>query len=185
MSKKDLRSEQHTLAEKLNLDRALLALITKNRKAFLTRMAIFFTKIGNGHIWLLFSSIVFFSFVPNGVAFLTAAMIQLYAQILIKMVIKRARPYRVYRDLVYLYAPPDPYSFPSGHTAAAFTMFFVSWQVLPLMAPFFFLVAIVIALSRVYLAVHYPSDIVGGIIIGYLSARAGIFVAIISTGTQL
>ncbi|MGL5254458.1 MAG: phosphatase PAP2 family protein [Brevinema sp.] len=185
MPKKELISEQHTLSEKLNLDRALLVLVTKNRRLFLTRMAIFFTKIGNGHIWLLFSIVVFFSFVPTGVSFLVATMLQLYAQIFIKTIIKRARPYRVYKDLVHLYDPPDPYSFPSGHTAAAFTMFFVSWQVIPMMAPFFFVIAVVIALSRIYLAVHYPSDVIAGIGIGYFSARIGIFITILSTGTQL
>lgn len=168
-----------------NPDRLLLTLFTKTRRHFFTRLAIFFTKIGNGQLWLLFSLIVFIYSVPNGVAFLIATMIQFYAQILIKRAIKRARPYKVYRDLIHLYDPPDPYSFPSGHTAAAFTMFFTAQIVLPFMGPFFLLVALNIAISRIYLAVHYPSDIIGGIFIGFAAARLGVSAASLVTGTAL
>lgn len=184
-NKKDLHSLDHSLAERLNPDRALLALVTRNRRQFLTRSAIFFTKIGNGQLWLAFSLVVFLYSIPNGLSFFIAAFTQLYTQVFIKSFIKRARPYKVYRDLVHLYAPPDPYSFPSGHTAAAFTMFFTSLSVLPFMWPYFLLVALGIAASRIYLAVHYPSDIIGGVAIGYFAASIGVLLASIFTGTIL
>lgn len=182
---KNLSSPNLSLKELLNPDRILLATLTKSRKQFLTRIAILFTKIGNGQLWVLFSFSMLVVNVPIGLAFLMATITQLYIQICMKNIFKRTRPYLIYKDLDYLYAPPDPYSFPSGHTCAAFTMFFVSKALFPIIWPFLFVIALIIALSRIYLAVHYPTDILGGIIVAYVSAKFGIFFASISTGFML
>ncbi|MGL4388250.1 MAG: phosphatase PAP2 family protein [Brevinema sp.] len=179
---KRLNSPNLSLKELLNPDRILLATLTKSRRQFLTRIAILFTKIGNGQLWLLFSIVMLFIHVPTGLSFQVASITQLYLQIFLKHLFKRSRPYLMYQDLDYLYAPPDPYSFPSGHTCAAFTMFFVSKALFPIIWPYLFLIALVIALSRIYLAVHYPTDIFGGIIVAYISSKFGIAFSTITTG---
>ncbi|MGL4393871.1 MAG: phosphatase PAP2 family protein [Brevinema sp.] len=171
-----------SVKEFLNPDRILLAIFSKSRRQMLTRSAILLSKIGNGQLWLLFSIVMLFIHVPTGLAFQIASIAQLYLQIFLKQLFKRTRPYLIYQDLDYLYAPPDPYSFPSGHTCAAFTMFFISKALFPIVWPYFFFLALFIALSRIYLAVHYPTDIFGGIIVAYISAKFAIIFSSLVTG---
>lgn len=173
------------LSSMLNFDRLLLLMLSKARKRFLVRVSILFTKIGNGQLWIIFSSVMLLHYVPIGFAFYAAILIQLYIQMIVKNLVKRARPYLKYADLEHLYDPPDPYSFPSGHTCAAFTMTFLAKQILPIVWPIFLFMAFVIAFSRLYLVVHYPSDIFGGIFFAYISCKFAIFLTFFVTGISL
>jgi undecaprenyl-diphosphatase len=78
----------------------------------------------------------------------------------------RARPYMAQADITLFAAPLDKYSFPSGHTlhAVAFTLIALGYYpgLFWLLAPF----CILIALSRVVLGLHYPSDVIAGAGIG-------------------
>ncbi len=89
--------------------------------------------------------------------------------LLLKNKFKRNRPQDCLNNFEAKIKPSDKFSFPSGHTAAAFVM---ATQVL-LFFPAFALVAIVwalaIGLSRVALGVHFPGDILAGILLGTLS----------------
>ena len=69
-------------------------------------------------------------------------------------------------------APTDP-SFPSGHTTIAFACAAVLAYFRPRLAPLLFLLAAAIALSRIYVGVHYPLDVVGGAALG-LAIGAGV-----------
>ena len=61
---------------------------------------------------------------------------------------------------------PDHGSFPSGHTLHAVMAAIVTTSLLPGVAPVFLLLAILMALSRVVLGVHYPSDVLAGAALG-------------------
>jgi undecaprenyl-diphosphatase len=65
---------------------------------------------------------------------------------------------------------PDRGSFPSGHTLHAVMAAIVTASLLPVVAPFFLLAALLIALSRVVLGMHYPSDVIAGAALGYILA---------------
>jgi membrane-associated phospholipid phosphatase len=84
-----------------------------------------------------------------------------------KWLVKRERPYVSYTDISNR-VETGPYSFPSGHTSSAFatatalSLAYPKWYVI---APSF-LWAGGVAWSRMYLGVHFPSDIFGGIVIG-------------------
>ncbi len=185
MKEKKSLHKPNSIHEKLNPDRILLKLFTKNRRNHLIRMSIFFTKLGNGPLWILISYIVFIYNVPKGLAFQIAMIVQLYVQIVLKNMFKRLRPYQQFADIEVLYNPPDPYSFPSGHTCAAFTMTFVARAILPVIWPYLLIIALIIAFARIYLAAHYPSDVFGGIVIAYLTSKFSIYVSTLLTGFPL
>lgn len=65
---------------------------------------------------------------------------------------------------------PKGFSFPSGHTTLAFAVAFIISRILPKRYSIpAFLMAALVAFSRLYLGVHYPTDILGGICIGYVA----------------
>ena len=72
--------------------------------------------------------------------------------------------------------PLSDYSFPSGHTTAAFTGAVVLWHINHIFGVGAFLFAVMIAFSRIYLAVHYITDVLAGAMIGSLCAFAVIAV---------
>jgi undecaprenyl-diphosphatase len=65
--------------------------------------------------------------------------------------------------------PQDEYSFPSGHTAAATVSALLFSAAIPVLSPIFFSVAMLIGMSRIYLGVHYPSDVAMGFALGIVS----------------
>lgn len=86
----------------------------------------------------------------------------------LKVSIRRPRPFVTYPDRITRKGHGGSFSFPSGHTSAAFatatslSLSFPKWYVV---APSY-LYAGAVAYSRMYLGVHYPSDLLGGIVIG-------------------
>lgn len=93
---------------------------------------------------------------------------------LLKALTNRPRPYIAMPHLHILIARPSSGSLPSQHTTTAFagaTLLSFLW---PKRAPWFFIAAVLIGFSRLYLGVHYPTDVVAGAAIGAASAGAGI-----------
>lgn len=93
---------------------------------------------------------------------------------MLKHRIRRPRPCEVNRGVVALVAPLDRFSFPSGHTlhATVFTAIACAWfpSLAILLVPF----AVLVALSRVVLGLHYPSDVLAAIVIGLMLAAAAL-----------
>jgi undecaprenyl-diphosphatase len=90
----------------------------------------------------------------------------------IKEAIGRARPFLVHPEPAPLLVNVIGDSFPSGHAATSFAGATVLARYLPGRWPVLFLLATAIAFSRVYVGVHYPSDVLGGAVLGVLVATA-------------
>ncbi|KKW67833.1 hypothetical protein AAV94_08830 [Lampropedia cohaerens] len=88
----------------------------------------------------------------------------------LKKVTSRPRPYARGGTVVALTAPLDEFSFPSGHTLHAVAFTLVACFYLPLLAWVLVPFTLLIALSRVVLGLHFPSDVLAGAAIGSLLA---------------
>ncbi|KAF0242786.1 MAG: PA-phosphatase-like [Planctomycetota bacterium] len=95
---------------------------------------------------------------------------------LVKLCVNRERPYKTLEDFVALTAADDA-SFPSNHTNGAFAAAIVLGAFLPRLRPAFFLFAAGIALTRLYVGVHFFSDVCGGIALALLSSTVALGIA--------
>lgn len=86
---------------------------------------------------------------------------------LIKYVVLRPRPFTQLTDYVLLTTVTDP-SFPSGHTSNATTVFYILSR--EYKRYWLMIIPILVGLSRIYVGVHYPSDVLCGFIVGFLIA---------------
>ena len=136
------------------------------------------TKLGNaGIFWIMLT--VLFLLIPKmrktGAVMAAALIIDLLlCNVLLKNLVARTRPYDVNTGIQLLVAKLRDYSFPSGHTAASFAsaaaLYFVGEKKLWKPA---LVLACLIAVSRLYLYVHYPTDVLGGVVIGIIAGYLG------------
>ena len=84
----------------------------------------------------------------------------------LKRVVARPRPCDANGRALALVALPDPYSFPSGHAAAATAVAAAVSFAHPVMAPVLVPLAAAVAVSRVTLRVHHVGDVVAGVLLG-------------------
>jgi undecaprenyl-diphosphatase len=134
------------------------------------------SRLGDGVFWY---SVMLALIVTQGRAgldtalrMLAAGLIGLAVYKLLKSKTTRPRPYKVLGDIRAGIAPLDAFSFPSGHTlhAVAFTVVAVSH--FPALASVLVPFTLLVALSRVVLGLHYPSDVLAGAAVGALVAQA-------------
>ncbi|BCR06804.1 hypothetical protein DESUT3_38730 [Desulfuromonas versatilis] len=89
----------------------------------------------------------------------------------VKDLIGRPRPCEAWLDLASLMAAPDRFSFPSGHTMTAFAVYGAFATLLPGSVALFLPLAVLIGLSRVFLGLHYPTDVLVGALLGTALGR--------------
>ena len=82
----------------------------------------------------------------------------------------RERPYKMVENINTFKIELKDYSFPSGHTTASFCMAATLSLNMPKLSIFLYILAMIIGISRIYLAVHYPTDVLVGIILGVASS---------------
>ncbi|TDF96324.1 phosphatase PAP2 family protein [Paenibacillus piri] len=90
----------------------------------------------------------------------------------IKRIYPRLRPYLVLPDTNTCKKPLKDHSFPSGHTTAIFSLVIPFVHAIPWVGALLLLLAVLVAVSRIYLGLHYPSDCLAGALIGTATALA-------------
>ncbi|OAB48303.1 phosphatase PAP2 family protein [Paenibacillus antarcticus] len=83
-----------------------------------------------------------------------------------KKLYPRIRPYLALPDTNTFRNPLSDHSFPSGHTTAAFAITIPFITAIPELLPLFLSLSIIVGFSRIYLGLHYPSDVLAGVVIG-------------------
>lgn len=94
-----------------------------------------------------------------------ALILTSFIVVIVKRAVRRARPALD----IQVSIPPDRFSFPSGHTAAAFAVAVAMSGAMPLLVPPLLVMAIVVGYGRMYLGVHYPLDVGAGAAIGLVT----------------
>lgn len=165
----------------LKWDSRMLKIVTgRMRKSAITRIMQWISRSADGQIYPAVVAIFTVLQADRRKAFVACALgfaIELAVYKLIKQAVKRPRPFQALAGVANLIAPPDAFSFPSGHTAGAFVLTTIIGFSYPLALLPLGLWAAVVGLSRIYLCVHYPTDVFAGAWLGILSAKAGLFLA--------
>ena len=132
-----------------------------------------------GAIWVLAASalICIKRYRTVGITVLAALLLcGLIGNLGLKQLVARPRPYVLNPEIVLLIPQPADYSFPSGHTMSSFASSTVIFFHNRLAGCFTFLFGILMAFSRLYLCVHYATDVLGGIVIGTGIGITAVFV---------
>ncbi len=163
------------------MEMSLLYAIQNLRCSFLDILMTAASAIGNGGaVWIAVTLLMLLikKYRRCGVALAVALIFCLiFGNGIIKNFVARSRPCWENNEIELIIAVPRDYSFPSGHTfssvaaAICITYFHKKEGLLSI------LLAVLIAFSRLYLFVHYPTDILGGAILGTAAALTGIFVS--------
>lgn len=122
-----------------------------------------------GLIWLAAAVIMlFFKKYRRASAAIAGSMLGglLVGNLALKHLVARARPCWIEPDFPMLIAIPKDFSFPSGHSMISFGAAVVIFHYNKKLGIAAFVVAALIAFSRLYLFVHFPSDVLVGTIIG-------------------
>ena len=144
------------------------------RSDLLDQIMIFITKLGDAGLFWIGLGLVL-AIIPKtrkcGLSVLGAmALTFILGNLILKNLVARPRPFTVDASVPLIIPQPGEFSFPSGHTMngfAAATTIFLYYHKAGIVA---LLLAASIAFSRMYLFVHYPTDILGGIIVGVFDA---------------
>lgn len=152
----------------------LSAIVQHVRSDLLTPVFLCITHLGDGGLlWLLTAALCLSRRAtrPCGVAILLALVLGLFAgNLVIKNLVARPRPFQTYPELFHL-IDQGGYSFPSAHAMSSFaaaTVVFLFFRRRGQLWPGLVLLtmAALIAFSRLYVCVHYPSDVICGTLLG-------------------
>ena len=143
------------------------------------------SRLGDGPLWWSAGLVLLaFGTANTRWAVLVAAVavtLSVAVFLVLKRLTGRPRPYEVWSDLPCLALPPDQFSFPSGHTMTAFAVWSAFAATVPGFSPVLLPLAVLIGLSRVFLGLHYPSDVLAGALLG--SLVGGGTAALLARGT--
>jgi undecaprenyl-diphosphatase len=158
------------------LDTRLLRVVRiRSRDGHPARIATWVTRSGDGPPYAVIAALVALMLGPEALPILRVWLAGFALERLLyrglKSRLRRLRPFEVETSIRALVVPPDRFSFPSGHTSAAFLMAGLLSALIPVLSIPVFAWACAVGASRVCLSVHYPSDVFAGAMLGTAVAR--------------
>lgn len=130
----------------------------------------FISRLGDGIFWYTLILLLPFAYGLSAITasfhLLAVGAVALLVYKAIKSLTERPRPCMVKKELLLGTAPLDQYSFPSGHTMHAFSFTLVALHYFPELALLLIPFTVLVALSRMVLALHYPTDVLCGALLG-------------------
>lgn len=124
-----------------------------------------------GWLWILLGLVL--AIIPKtrriGFTVLGALILSLiFCNITIKPLVERVRPYDIKEGIELIISKPTDFSFPSGHTSASFAAAIALFACNKKWGSAAIALASIIAFTRLYLYVHFPTDVLGGMVLGAL-----------------
>jgi undecaprenyl-diphosphatase len=157
-----------------NADRALFRAIFGLKWTPLIPIMRAFTVVGKaGALWGAFAFLAYLATgfeIHNLLVPWTAVAVSWVIAEGAKFFFNRARPFISDTEIAPLIRTPSSSSFPSGHSATAAAGAITLSAIYPAFAPALILSGFLVALSRIYLGVHYPFDVLAGVLIGTMTA---------------
>ena len=152
-------------------ERFLLFLQESVRNPVLDRVMQFVTSLGDAGFLAILVCIVLLCIKKywraGAAAALSLSLDFLVVNLILKNLVARIRPYDVLEELLLITKRPSDLSFPSGHAGACFAVASVLFLCLPRRLGIPALVtAGLISFSRLYVGAHYPTDVLGGMLVG-------------------
>jgi undecaprenyl-diphosphatase len=167
----------------VNMDKSLLSFFSEDMKnSFFDVIMPWISRINNhGEVWIVLAIILMINkdikIRRLGISVLVAlALGEILGNQLIKNFIGRTRPIGDEYNFKFIINLPKSYSFPSGHTGSSFAVFGAFIFSKAKYKYWVLAMAVLIAFSRMYLHVHFPSDILGGILLGLLCGKIAVII---------
>jgi undecaprenyl-diphosphatase len=140
------------------------------------------SRSGDGPLYVALALLLYVGQAPRLGAFLTACLvafgIERTCYLVLKNLFRRARPFTRFAHVRQAIDPMDRYSFPSGHAAASCVMATLIAGFYPPFGLPAYLYSYTVAYSRIYNGIHYPADVVAGLLLGYACARLALVVVL-------
>lgn len=155
------------------LDFKILELIQRSLGSqFMDKLMPAVTSLGNaGIIWVFIGVVLLASKKSRRIGatmLISLVLCLIIGNLALKPLVARLRPFAINEDIKLLIPPPQDFSFPSGHTMSSFagaTVLYKHYHKTGIAA---LIMAALISFSRLYLYVHFPSDVLVGLVIGVL-----------------
>ncbi|MDE5910364.1 MAG: phosphatase PAP2 family protein [Lachnospiraceae bacterium] len=163
----------------IHMDGAILMFLQESvRNVILDPIMKLITTLGNaGILWIILTILLLIPERTRKIGWMSASALLfslLINNIVLKNLVARVRPYNAIEGLIPIIKKPSEFSFPSGHAASSFASACILYRKLPKKFGIPILIlAILISFSRLYVGVHYPTDVLAGAVTGIICSCLG------------